>query len=120
MLRRKERTMGSQKAKRHVHKYRLVPMNASQKVWSCALPDCNHYMPPNMAHMIEGKSSECWNCSKATTMTTERMQYSIANNEGRMLCQDCILRQQGLYIAPEEEVPSMDDIVADYIKTVKK
>lgn len=110
--------MSVHRTRKHIHKYRLVPMNASQKVWSCALPDCNHYMPPNMQHMIEGKASECWNCGKTTTMSTDRMLFAISRNEGKILCQDCMLRHEGTFIEPDPEdfVPTMDDIVAEYAK----
>ena len=104
--------MGTQKAKRHTHKYRLVPMNASTKVWACALPDCNHYMPPNMANMIEGKQSECWDCGKSTTMSVDRMKFAIEHNEGMMLCQDCMDKRRGTFIEPIDDIPDMDSIVA--------
>jgi len=110
--------MGSQKAKRHTHKYRLVPMG-STRVWSCALPDCNHYMPPNMAQMVEGKASECWECAKTTTMIPDRMKFAIENNEGRMLCQDCINKRKGLYAETEDDVPSIDDVIAQMSRSIK-
>ena len=47
--------------KNHTHKYILRP-TGSQPVWACALPDCNHYMPPHLNSLIEGRSSICWEC----------------------------------------------------------
>lgn len=104
--------MARVKAKSHVHKYRLVPMNTETKVWACGKSECNHYMPPNMQYMVEGKSSECWDCFNVTTMSTDRMQYAILNNEGRMLCDDCITARTENKPRRYNEVPSMGDIVA--------
>lgn len=101
--------MGTQKAKRHTHKYRLVPMNASKKVWACALPDCNHYMPPNMERMIEGKASVCWDCGNETIMSVERMKFAIAENDGLMLCEQCINKRQGFAFTDDDE--SMNEVL---------
>lgn len=61
------------KAKRHVHKYHRVDLGYS-KVWACALPDCNHYMPKHMEATVEGKYSYCWSCGEKFLMSAETMQ----------------------------------------------
>lgn len=104
--------MGTQKAKRHTHKYRLVPINNSKKVWSCALPDCNHYMPPNMEHMIEGKASECWDCGNTTIMSIARMKYATEHNDGKMLCELCINKREGI------EILNDDASLAEILKSI--
>lgn len=60
------------KAKRHVHKYHHVDMGYS-KVWACALPDCNHYMPKHMENTVEGKFSFCWGCGEKFILDSDAM-----------------------------------------------
>jgi len=52
-------------AKKHIHKY----YRAEDGLWYCALPNCTHFMPLNVAHQIEGRSSKCWECEKPISMT---------------------------------------------------
>ena len=60
------------KAKRHIHKYHKVLMSYT-KVWACALPDCNHYMPTHMEQMVLGKASICWNCDSMFILNESNM-----------------------------------------------
>lgn len=64
--------MSNTKSKRHIHKYHKV-LAGAVKVWACALPDCNHHMPPHYANMVEGKSSYCWNCGNQMILDSENM-----------------------------------------------
>lgn len=72
----------SSKAKRHTHKYYQVKISY-QTVWACALPDCNHYMPAHMTHMMPGKATLCWKCEKTTFLDPENLERD------KPLCEDC-------------------------------
>lgn len=73
----------AEKAKRHVHKYRIKTL-AHVKVWACALPDCYHYIPPSMGQeWVEDKSSICWDCGQKFQLD------AIALQEERPRCFDC-------------------------------
>lgn len=45
---------------KHIHKYHQV--GKFSKLWACALPECNHYMPKHLEDMLPGKASICWDC----------------------------------------------------------
>lgn len=109
----------STKAKRHVHKYHIIPLN-SYFVYACALRDCNHYMPKHLEHMIPGKATICWSCGKETT---------IDKNNSDMkepMCLKCIkLLDAGQEIIPENPINpdkpettarSFDEIQAEQTK----
>lgn len=64
------------KAKRHNHKYHHIDMSFG-KVWACALPDCNHYMPQHMESMLPGKYSICWECGEKMVLDSENMKESM-------------------------------------------
>lgn len=72
------------KAKRHIHKYHQVQMGYN-KVWACARPDCNHYMPQHMSAMVVGKGSICWNCQGDLILDAENMK------DDRPECRECRL-----------------------------
>lgn len=68
-------------AKRHIHKYHFV-----SKQWHCALSDCTHFMPGNVAGNILGKKSICWNCGKEflldeESLKNEKPQCIFCSNE---------------------------------------
>lgn len=65
-------------AKRHTHKYHKI-----DQLWHCALPDCTHFMPRNVAHNVEGKLSICWDCGKEFRLTFESMQ------DDKPICANC-------------------------------
>ena len=75
--------MSSNKAKRHVHKYFKLDMNGT-KVWACAQPDCNHYMPAHMSGMVPGKNSICWKCGDTMIL------HSINMKDEKPKCDDCM------------------------------
>jgi hypothetical protein len=73
-------------AKRHVHKYYYGLEISGSKVWACALPDCNHFMPKHMEGLVMGRRSICWKCGEETV---------IIDNESRKelkpICDECKL-----------------------------
>ena len=70
------------KSRRHTHKYCRRPVGY-QKVWACALPDCNHHMPPHYAALIEGKASICWECEQPMLLDAINMEMD------KPICPDC-------------------------------
>ena len=48
--------------KRHIHKYYKADV-LGEKLWACALPTCNHHMPPHYSSLISGKATICWECN---------------------------------------------------------
>jgi hypothetical protein len=62
--------MSRNRSKRHIHKYYKAKV-AGDLVWACALPDCNHHMPPHMTSLVEGKSSLCWECGGELVLDPE-------------------------------------------------
>lgn len=74
--------MSSNKAKRHTHKYHKIDMLGS-KIWACALPDCNHYMPKHMENLIPGKSTYCWECNSSMVLDPKALTMD------RPICIDC-------------------------------
>lgn len=75
------------KAKRHTHKYQKVQLGFG-KVWACALPDCNHYMPSHMTIMVEGKNSLCWGCNESMILDITAMMID------RPICDNCLYKQK--------------------------
>lgn len=73
-------------AKRHTHRYRKLP----SQIWACGLPDCTHYMPTNMAEMVEGKQSICWSCNETMIMETKQLKMD------KPICNSCILKAEGI------------------------
>lgn len=74
--------VSSTKAKRHTHKYHKV-MVSGVKLWACALPDCNHYMPHHMAALVPGKNSYCWSCGSVMQLDSDNMKLD------RPICELC-------------------------------
>lgn len=64
--------MAKKKTPQHVHKYHLVDAHHN-KLWACALPDCNHYMPKHLTAFIKGKRSICWSCGKEMILDETNM-----------------------------------------------
>lgn len=55
-------------AKRHIHKYHRL-----DGLWHCALSNCTHYMPYNVAANLPGKESICWGCGESFKLDTNTM-----------------------------------------------
>ena len=70
---------------KHTHKYHRIVLNGYTKVWACARPECNHYMPVHMAGLIPGKLTQCWgiDCENTTIMDPRTMKMD------RPLCPSC-------------------------------
>jgi len=45
--------------KKHTHKY----YKQGTGTWACALLDCSHFLPLNVAESISHRSSICWGCN---------------------------------------------------------
>lgn len=66
---------------KHTHKYHRL----NDGLWHCALPDCSHYMPKNVAGATVGKRSVCWHCN------TEFILDEIAMQDDKPSCIKCRL-----------------------------
>jgi hypothetical protein len=57
---------------KHVHRYQRRNIAKSQGktylVYYCSLPDCNHYLVPEL---VVGKKSICWKCGEAFILTAD-------------------------------------------------
>lgn len=81
-------------AKRHTHKYHNV-----NGIWMCALANCTHFMPKNVAANVEGKNSLCWECGNEFILDDINMQ------KNKPTCFECspegdavlaLLREKGI------------------------
>lgn len=72
------------KARRHTHKYHHVDTPYG-KLWSCALPDCNHHMPAHYEATLPGKYSICWQCGEKFILNPENMK------QDKPICENCKL-----------------------------
>lgn len=72
------------KSKRHIHKYHQVQLGPGNKVWACALPDCQHHMPPHYSKLVEGKMSYCWGCDELIILNPVNMKMD------KPLCESCM------------------------------
>lgn len=91
------------KAKRHTHKYHLVTTGMG-KLWACALPDCNHYMPPYMQELLEGKGTICWKCNEMTTLNPVNMKTN------KPLCTECMMEVTLSALTNESDADTDEDI----------
>ncbi len=60
------------KSRRHPHKYRRVDLEYA-KVFSCALPECTHYMPKHMEKTLLGKQAVCWGCDEIFILDSDAL-----------------------------------------------
>jgi len=95
-------------AKRHTHMYHKIQQKYGTGLWACALPNCTHYLPLNVADMIFGRESLCTNCMAVMFLDEEKLK----NNEP--ICANCNLAKQGILIETAE-----DDTVEDYERELK-
>ncbi len=89
--------MAKSTSKKHVHKYHKV-----NNIWTCALPDCSHFMPKNAEDFVLGKYSLCWECNDRFILNSENMK-----NE-QPICEKCKLG-----------IDDIDDIVSSIAKGLK-
>lgn len=99
--------------KNHTHKYQLRP-TGSQSVWACALPDCNHYMPPHLSSLVEGRTSICWQCEEKFILDSDAMK----ENRPRCLeCRDALLINVVSEMITDNHIPAND---VDKKKAIEK
>lgn len=79
--------MSNNKARRHTHKYYRADFRFG-RVWACALPDCNHYMPQHMEDFVNGKFSICWQCGEQFKMNPISMKMD------QPVCEECRLGKE--------------------------
>lgn len=72
-------------ARKHTHKYYHGRRVAGTLIWSCALPECGHYMPKHMEELIEGRLSICWKCNEPFVMMNSHMKME------KPICDNCQL-----------------------------
>lgn len=63
--------MARQKISRHIHKYMQTQLT-HVTVWRCA--NCNHWMPPYLNGLMEGRKSICWGCGLTFQLDSESLQ----------------------------------------------
>lgn len=77
--------------RKHVHQYHKIyphgkPARMSNRdngVWACALPDCTHFMPHNVAGQVVGKLSLCNKCMESFVLDDENMR------DDKPICPTC-------------------------------
>ena len=71
------------RSKRHAHKYFRRELYGIGRVWQCAIPSCNHYMPPHISELVVGKLATCNECEQQYLLTREKMESDFP------VCDDC-------------------------------
>ena len=89
MTRKKQHT--HQYVRTYPHAFGSSPIDKTKGVWACALPDCTHFMPHNVADMVEGKLSLCNRCFEKFVLTRELMGID------KPICNSCA--------HPEDQLP---------------
>lgn len=99
-------------SKRHTHKYYYGLEVAGTKVWACALPDCQHFMPKHMENLVNGRRAVCWECNGPTIVDFSRLK-SKEYDGGKVFCDDCIeeanLVKSGVIKSSIKELEKTDD-----------
>ncbi len=70
---------------KHTHKYYKTDATG---LWACALRDCTHYLPSNVADSIINKSSLCWECGERMDMD------EIVIKINKPICHVCLDKSQ--------------------------
>lgn len=69
---------------RHIHKYQRVDIaktpGKSYPVFKCVLPQCSHYITPEL---VVGKETICWRCDEVFLLTVDLARLV------RPHCKDC-------------------------------
>jgi hypothetical protein len=97
-------------SKRHPHRYRRT-FTTFGRVWSCTLPDCNHYMPRHMESLIPGKRAQCNECENTYILTHNKM----AADEP--ICDECEVEHR---MRHEELAKGLDKTQAEYLEQLTK
>lgn len=101
--------------KNHPHKYIRRDVG-NGKVWACALPDCNHFMPPHLNSLLEGRSAICWGCEEKFTLDSTSLM------EGMPRCDDCrgmtpmIEQIEQIESTVNEPVSEVNDRIKSFMK----
>ncbi len=88
-------------ARKHNHKYYFGLEIAGTKIWACALPECNHYMPKHMENMVNGKKAICWKCGETAIVNFTLMKEYP---QGKVLCDECITLKNYNQMPKSEEI----------------
>jgi len=77
----------------HVHRYRRTTLTPQSRtvVFRCTLPDCSHYVYPNM---YKGRNCVCWRCGSVFVIEREHSRMAKPH------CSACIIRKGGKTHAP--------------------
>lgn len=72
---------------KHIHQYKRADIGVSKEyiVYRCVLPDCGHYLVPNL---VEGRECLCPRCGD--TFIIEKSHLSLANPH----CDNCIVKRE--------------------------
>lgn len=96
---------------KHTHKYQKVKLG-DYMLWSCALPDCMHFMPKHFENLIPGKASYCWKCEESMIMGAAQLRMN------KPLCDDCLMGRAGTLADILPEVPTIEDIHNEEIDSI--
>ena len=68
----------------HIHKYQRTTIGSKGKfiVYRCALPDCSHYIPPEL---VVGRRSLCNSCANEIIINRD----DITIGTIKPICEDC-------------------------------
>ena len=98
--------------RKHVHKYmRRESPNGDFPVWACGLGDCTHFLPRNVDHLIDGRSSICWECGNQFRINRDIINdclKTIDDGIGFMKCHDCRTREWARNLQAEEDKPTSE------------
>ena len=86
----------------HTHRYVKRPLGKN-KVWSCALPGCTHYIPKHLQSTKDAVSSVCNSCGEDYIL-------SLDSQEENPRCEDC---KAG--ILKGEAVAPITDVLKNYL-----
>lgn len=67
------------KSQKHVHKY----YKSLQGQWTCAFPDCTHFLPLNVVDTITNRLSVCWGCGEMFQLN------ELAIKDSKPKCMGC-------------------------------
>ena len=74
---------------KHAHRYKKVNLASSPGkvyiVYRCMLPDCNHYLKPEL---LIGKRANCWRCGENFVVTAEMARLAKPH------CKKCTEREE--------------------------
>jgi len=96
------------RARRHPHRYRKTTTSFG-RVWTCALPDCNHYQPRHMETLLPGKQATCNECDNIYILTHEKMLSD------EPICDECETLHEMRRRALQEKANSSNEVDLDEV-----